>query len=111
MGNELQESAAERTGIAQGVLPFEGMKIEPYGWPLMAGAYMGLLYWVAGQPEARQAFKAETGHNLDRVLWGRGMAQMVDKATGYDKAVVASFADWVTVNYWGDGEVPDDAEP
>ena len=90
-------------------LPIAGMK-TPYGWPLMAGAYVGLLFWVVGVPEAREQFKTDTGHDLDRVLLGRGLPAMIDKATGYDKDVVRMFADWVTETCWGDGTDPDEPE-
>lgn len=94
-------------------VPIEGMKALPYGWPLMAGAYMGLLQFLITQPEAREAFKADTGMDVTRAL-GFGVSpldRMVDKATGHDKAVVAAFADWVTETQWGDGSDPDEPEP
>lgn len=100
LGQEPQDDACP--------LPIPGMKSTPYGWPAMAGAYMGLLFFLVSKPEVRAAFKEETGHDLDRVLLGRGIEAMVDKATGYSNDVVAAFADWVTEFYWGDGTEPDD---
>lgn len=82
-------------------LPIAGMTLTPYGWPFMAGAYLGLVQFLLTKREATDAFKADTGHDIMRVLLGRGIGAMVDKATGYDKAVVAAFADWVTKNHWG----------
>jgi hypothetical protein len=83
-------------------LPIKGMKLTPFGWPLMADAYLGLVYFLVGKPEWRDQFKADTGMDIERVLCGRGIEAMVDKATGYDQAVVARFADWVTEFHWGD---------
>lgn len=93
-------------------LPIKGTKLTPYGWPHMAGAYLGLLYFLAGKKEAQDAFKEATGKDILQAV-GFGVSpidRMIDKATGHDQEVVAAFADWVTEFHWGqDGdEDPDD---
>ncbi len=94
-------------------MPIQGMTKFPDtgGDPLMMGAFVGCLYWAAGEKDAKERFKAETGYDLDRVLLGKGITAMVDKATGYDRTVVAAFGDWVVVNVWGEEgvEYPEDA--
>lgn len=67
------------------------------------GSYLGLVYFLCGKEEARNAFKEATGMDIMRAL-GIGTSpieKMVDHATGYDATVVASFADWVTEYHWG----------
>lgn len=46
-------------------LPIEGMKIIPLGWPMMADAYLGCVSWALTEDKIKQAFKTETGHDLD----------------------------------------------
>lgn len=113
---DLSEQSAQRvdrSGDAPDeptALPILGMKLTPAYWgsdPLMMGAYMSHLTYCVGKPEIKARFKAETGMDLDRVLMARGLEQMVDKATGHDRATVAAFADWVTEWLWGiDGVEP-----
>jgi hypothetical protein len=84
--------------------PIEGMTTIPYGLPLMVDAWFACVVWAATMKENTDAFKKETGYDLSNVLRSRGIEQMIDKATGYDRAVVAAWADWVTKNYWGEDD-------
>jgi hypothetical protein len=84
------------------MFPIEGMKTEPYGLPLMSEAWFACVLWAAGKPENLKQFKEETGHDLNDVLKSRGLNKMIDQATGYDRTVIAAWADWVTKNFWGE---------
>ena len=81
--------------------PFPGMQTQPYGLPLMTGAWLGLVQYLAGQPDARAAFTAATGHDLSS-LGSRGFDRMIDEATGRDVALVAAWCDFVTREVWGE---------
>jgi hypothetical protein len=82
--------------------PIEGMKVMPMGMPLMAGAWFSLLGFTLSEADAVAAFKKDTGMDIEAVLRARGISAMIDKSTGYDRAVVAAFADWVTTHLWGE---------
>lgn len=84
--------------------PIAGMKVAPYGLPLMLDAWVGLLHFAIGRPEVRQRFKEETGNDLDDFLGRSALDALIDQATGRDRAMMVAFCDWVTVTYWGDGE-------
>jgi len=90
--------------------PIVGMKAVPWGCdegPLMAGAFVGCVRFALGEPELRQQFKDETGQDITALVTGSPIDRMIDEATGHDRAVFAAFADWVSVNLWGDGTEPD----
>lgn len=86
--------------------PIPGMTTEPYGLPLMAPAWLGCLLWAASEPNCAAQFTTDTGHNI-AALRSTGINALIDKATGYDRSVLVAFADWVTLNLWG--EEGDDA--
>lgn len=86
--------------------PIAGMKVAPYGLPLMLDAWVGLLHFAIGRPEVRQRFKEETGNDLDDFLGRSALDALIDQATGRDRAAFVAFCDWVTVNMWGDGTDP-----
>lgn len=106
------QESRETAGDAGDDLPIAGMKLKPAYWPHMSGAYMGLVQCLIGKPEAREAFKTETGVDVTRAL-GFGVSlieRMVDSSSGYDRAVVAAFADWVTEFHWGSDADPESYE-
>lgn len=73
----------------------------------MTGAWFGCISWALGQPEIVAAFRAETGNNWQPASDVFG--QMIDKATGVDRAFLRDFIQWVNVNLWGPiGSAPDD---
>ena len=86
--------------------PIAGMKVVPFGLPLMLDAWLGLLYFAIGEREVRARFKCETGYDLDSLAMVAGIDRLVDQATGRDREIIVAFCDWVTVNMWGDGTDP-----
>jgi hypothetical protein len=87
--------------------PIEGMKTEPYGLPEMADAWIGCLLWAASRDDLAAQFTADTGMTLD-ALHSKGINAAIDNATGFTKATLIAFADWVTTNLWG--QVGDEIE-
>ncbi len=74
----------------------------------MAPMWASCMDWAIRQPEMVEAFRKETGNN-----WQPGktaIEQMVDKASGGDRAFCEGFIKWANENVWGklDGEIPDD---
>ena len=87
--------------------PIKGMTKEPYGLPMMLDAWLGCLHWAIGKDEIRAQFKSDTGKNLESLVGATAFEKMIDKATGYDRELFAAFADWVTINFWGDDADPE----
>ncbi|WP_428383685.1 hypothetical protein [Nevskia ramosa] len=89
--------------------PLAGMKEIPSGLPLMFDAWVGLVQWAMKVPECRDGFKTETGHDIvafaNEVAAGR--AEVRDVPGEPVAPIMAAWADWVTVNLWGDGSDPD----
>lgn len=75
-----------------------------YGDGVMEGMWIGLLVWAATKNEIVTSFKEETGLDLPNMINSRGINAMIDKATGYDRAVVVAWADFVTKHLWGEEE-------
>jgi hypothetical protein len=89
--------------------PIEGMTTEPYGLPLMGDAWVSYLLWAAQDTGILMEFTADTGMNLE-ALHSQGINRMIDEATGFQRATLIAFADWVTTNYWGiEGDEPTEA--
>ena len=84
--------------------PIEGMKAQPFGEDYMVGAWLSLVAVTAEQPGALEEFKADSGFDLLTVLRAKGLAAMIESATGHDRAVIVAFCDWVTKNVWGEAE-------
>ncbi len=82
--------------------PISGMTVQPdyCSNPIMAGAFVGFVRMNLGLPEARDAFKKETGNDLDALVSGSKLDQMVDEATGRPQQMIAQFADWIATNHW-----------
>lgn len=81
--------------------PVKGMKVIPYGLPLMGDAWAGCMMWAIGKHEVRQVFTEETGLSLEDLVCQSGFARMIDEATGYRRDVVMRFLDWATERLWG----------
>jgi hypothetical protein len=91
--------------------PIDGMQTTPYGMPLMAGAWIDCLLWAAVNDDMARQFNERTGKSLD-ALRSKGIARMIDEATGYQRATFIAFADWFTEHVWGEeGKVPEDDQP
>lgn len=83
--------------------PITGMTLIPLGAespPKMMG-FLSFLMFSASQPECRELFKKETGHDLDKLLNRTPIDEMIDQATGHEKTVFIAFADWITKTAWG----------
>lgn len=94
--------AGEQAGTAPLVEPpVKGMREIPYGFPQMAGAWVGCVSWALSVPEMRDRFKAETGQDINAIAGASGLDQMIDEATGRTRDVLVAWCDWVTVNVWG----------
>ena len=67
------------------------------GDPLMEIAFADCVRWAWRNPETRQVFEQETGMSSAK----DPMGVLIDKATGYDKAVAHRFIRWVAEEMWG----------
>lgn len=94
--------------------PIEGMKTRPYGLPLMLAAWKGCIAWAAQEPEVLTRFISESGIQFKPPAPRSPIDRMIDSATGRDGSagaipenahVFAAFADWVTINWWGEEEL------
>lgn len=90
--------------------PVKGMKVVPYGYPLMTDAWAGCMMWAIGNTEIRAKFAEETKLSIDDIVNQRGFAKLIDEATGYKREVLIRFLDWATERVWGLDE-PDIPEP
>ena len=82
--------------------PVKGMKLIPYGFPLMFEAWLGCVLWAATQEGHCNVFKQETGLDLKSLDKRTVLDSMIDEATGYENKVLAAFCDWVTERLWGE---------
>jgi hypothetical protein len=85
-------------------IPIEGMKEVPEGLPLMLPAWIGLVRYAIGKEEIREQFKKDTGKDLKTLLNRSSFIALIDQTSGYERHLMASFCDWVTVNLWGGGK-------
>lgn len=68
------------------------------GDPIMDSMFGACVRWAWRNPEARQSFERETGMRLAE----SPVNIVIDRATGYEDAVMESFVRWVAVNVWGE---------
>lgn len=80
---------------------FEELKHTPEGIDFMSDAWVGCVRWAIGKREMRDAFKSDTGFDIDRLLTRTPVEAMFDEATGLDRDLLLKFCDWVTENVWG----------
>ena len=62
--------------------PFKGMKLMPYGLPLMLDAWIGCVMWASGQELIVAEFCKETGFNANFFIHRSALDAAIDKATG-----------------------------
>lgn len=72
-----------------------------FGYP----AWRGFIAWAIKQPEMREQFTAETGHQWPSAA-KNGLEAMIDGATGYHEKVAEAFMLWATKTHWGADEAP-----
>lgn len=90
--------------------PLPGMTVTPefYGtqeWEILLGGFWcSLCNHLIGQPEARKAFKEDTGLNIEGLIPRSPIDALIDGATGHRETVLAAWCDWVTRNHWGEAE-------
>ena len=72
------------------------------GLPLMTDAWIGCVLWASGQKEFRKSFQEKTGFELECLLDRSPIDQLIDKATGHERAAIAGFFDFVTKEIWGE---------
>lgn len=88
--------------------PVRGMTKIPdfYNTPqwevLFGGFWFSLCEYLIGQEKARDAFEKDTGMRISSLLNRSPFDAAIDKATGYQDSLMASWCDWVTVNHWGE---------
>lgn len=73
----------------------------------MAPAWLGLIRYLIGQPEAFAAYRRETGCTYRPPK--NGLEAQIDAATGADWEFLKRFVAWVNVNHWGPMDGPEDA--
>lgn len=92
------------------ILPVAGMKLTPayYGTPeweiLFGGFWVSLCNYMIQKPEARAAFKADTGLSVEALVSRHPIEALIDSVTGYQQQVIAAWCDWVTEKHWGTAE-------
>jgi len=79
------------------------MKTTPlyHNDPLMMGAWAACLSWAISKPEIREAFKKETGHDIDSIVAAKGLNKLIDESTGRTRETMHAWCDWATKNIWG----------
>jgi hypothetical protein len=81
--------------------PLDLMKTKPYGFPLMAPAFIGLASYLISEPKAVEAFAKETGLDLSILENRSAVEKMIDQAAGMERDLFIAWLDWVAVNHWG----------
>lgn len=81
--------------------PIEKMKFRPFGEDYMFPAWFALVLARTEDKNAVTLFKEGTGHDLESIIQARGMAALIDNATGHAATVLAAWCDWITLNEWG----------
>lgn len=86
-------------------LPIRGMTKVPYGLAILGGAdFVACVMAMAQEHEILDIFYRETNQDLRAVIKATGIDRMIDESSGRQAAVIASFADWICTNYWGEEE-------
>jgi len=69
--------------------------------PINQACYASFLHWAIGEPEMRDAFRSDTGIQLDRRR--TPIEAMIDAAAGYDHTnhAMVEFVRWATGRHWG----------
>ena len=80
---------------------FNKLKNKPYGLPLMMPGYLGCVNYAIQQEDHREAFRRDTGYDLEALAFRSPLIKEIDKETGYEETIVIAFFDWVTENLWG----------
>lgn len=80
--------------------PF-GMTVTPYGWPVMHQAFVDFISFAIDKEEFREAFKKDSGIDLDAVVPKTPLDAMIDEASGFRDSIFTAFIEWVTKNHWG----------
>lgn len=79
-----------------------GMTKIPYGWPLMAGAFIGAAEYLGKQEGIFEDFQKDTGHDMSFLLNRTGLDKIIDQATGIEKELFGAYLDWIVINHWGE---------
>lgn len=79
------------------------MMLRPYGYgdPLMEVAFRDFVLFAYDIPAFRQAFKADTGFDLDDHP-KNGLEKMIDDATGINDERAKAFIEWLIKAHWGE---------
>lgn len=80
----------------------KSMKTNPVGDDVMFPAWYGLILFCYENRKIRQAFFNDTGIDIQEIVQAKGLNKMIDESTGRTEEALVAFADWVTVNYWGE---------
>lgn len=82
--------------------PINGMTTTPYGSDHQAGPFLAFVCLAYEIEENRIKFKAETGIDIVEIVKALGVRKEIDRVTGRQRDALVKFADWVTVNLWGE---------
>jgi hypothetical protein len=84
------------------------MTKTPYGWPMMADGFLGLVHILLAEKNVIQVFESETGVQLSKLANRSPIQEQIDQSTGFEEETVGAFLDWVVINHWGEeGKVDD----
>ena len=84
--------------------PIDGMTLMPFGVandPIMGGAFIACAMAAIREDSCMDAFKDETGHDMESLLHQTPINRMIDQATGREKIVIGAFFDWIAETVWG----------
>jgi hypothetical protein len=81
--------------------PIEGMKVIPYGFPLMTEAWAGFVSYAANNPEITAEFERDTGLKISSLISSSPIDMIINEATGFNRDLCNQFLDYVTENFWG----------
>ena len=74
-------------------------------------AFNDFCCWAIQQPNIRQRFALDTGHDVEALIRASIIEKMIDDASGRTNAVTAAWIDWVRTNFWGDSSTQTTTSP
>jgi hypothetical protein len=73
-----------------------------HGEPVMEIMFGQFVMWAFSEPEFRKAFEDHSGMKLPGN--SSPLEAMIDKATGFQDAVLHAFIEWCIKEHWGEAE-------
>lgn len=76
------------------------LDLKPADTPAyMTQAWLDFIHWAIGTPEIIDQFRRDSGNYWQPAK--TPIEQMIDDATGADRAFCIEFVKWLNVNIWG----------